>query len=81
MSAFKHRLISRCWIIGFAILLASSVFAVEDIITPEAHFGYHPGTDRMMFDYEELVNYLEKLDAASDRLKMIEIGKSPEGHR
>ena len=49
------------------------------IETPEKHFGYKPGTDRMLLDYEELISYLQKLDAASSRLKMVEIGKSPLG--
>jgi hypothetical protein len=33
----------------------------------------------MLFDYEELISYLQKLDAASDRLKLVEIGRSPLG--
>jgi len=49
------------------------------MITPEAHFGFKPGADRMMFDYEELISYLQKLDAASPRLKLVEIGRSPQG--
>ena len=49
------------------------------IETPEKQFGYKPGTDRMLLDYEELISYLQKLDAASSRLKMVEIGKSPLG--
>lgn len=49
------------------------------IETPEKQFGYKPGTDRMLLDYEELIGYLQKLDAASSRLKMVEIGKSPLG--
>jgi len=49
------------------------------IEAPEKHFSYKPGTDRMLLDYEELISYLQKLDAASSRLKMVEIGKSPLG--
>ncbi len=33
----------------------------------------------MLFDYEELIGYFQKLDAASDRLLMKEIGHTPEG--
>jgi hypothetical protein len=49
------------------------------IETPEQYFGFTPGTDRMLFDYEELIAYLQKVDAASPRLEMREIGASPEG--
>ncbi|MDZ7317945.1 MAG: M14 family metallopeptidase [candidate division KSB1 bacterium] len=51
----------------------------SEIPTPEQHFGFKPGTDRMLFNYEELISYLQKLDAASPRLKMMEIGHSPLG--
>ena len=48
-----------------------------EIIKPEKHFGFKPGTDRMLFTYEELITYLQKLDSLSPRLKLVEIGKSP----
>ncbi len=51
----------------------------QPIMTPEQHFGFKPGINRMLFDYEELISYLQKLDSASPRLKMVEIGKSPMG--
>jgi len=50
-----------------------------DIVTPESFFGFQPGSDRMLFTYEELISYLEKVDAISPRLKLVEIGNSPQG--
>jgi len=47
------------------------------IPTPEEHFGFVPGTDRMLFDYENLIQYFQKLDEASDRLQLFEFGRSP----
>ncbi|MBI4720193.1 MAG: hypothetical protein HY770_03000, partial [Chitinivibrionia bacterium] len=47
--------------------------------TPEHFFGFKPGADRMLFDYEALIAYLQKLDAASARVKLVEIGASPQG--
>jgi len=46
---------------------------------PSEYFGFQPGSDRNLFTYEELIAYLQKLDDASARLKMVEIGNSPEG--
>lgn len=51
----------------------------NDLVTPESYFGFQPGSDRMLFTYEELIAYLEKADAMSPRLKLVEIGKSPQG--
>ncbi len=46
---------------------------------PEDFFGFVPGSDRNLFTYEQLISYLQKLDASSDKLEMREIGKSPMG--
>lgn len=61
-----------------ALLLSSLSFAAT-IEPPAEYFGFTPGADRMLFDYEQLIAYLEKVDAASARLKLREIGTSPEG--
>lgn len=53
----------------------------NEIEKPEKHFGFKPGTDRKLIDYEELINYLQKLDTSSPRLKLVEIGKSPMGKK
>jgi len=46
---------------------------------PADYFGFQPGSDRNLFTYEQLIAYLQELDKTSDRLKMLEIGKSPMG--
>ncbi len=46
---------------------------------PADYFGFEPGSDRNLLTYEELITYLQDLDAASERLKMLEIGTSPQG--
>ncbi|MDH7512086.1 MAG: M14 family metallopeptidase [Clostridiales bacterium] len=58
---------------------ATAAQSSQTVLTPAEHFGFKPGADRMLFTYEELISYLQKLDAASPRLKMIEIGKSQLG--
>lgn len=64
-----------------AMFIVSCVFPQEagKLITPKKHFGFTPGDDRMLFDYEDMISYLTKLDVASPKMKMIEIGKSPMG--
>ena len=41
-----------------------------ELVTPEAHFGFKPGTDRMLLDYDQLIGYLQKLTSASPRMKL-----------
>jgi len=47
--------------------------------SPEKHFGFKPGSDKMLFGYDALVGYLQKLDASSPRLKLLSIGNTPLG--
>ena len=51
----------------------------SQITAPDAHFGFQPGTDGNLFNYESLIDYLQKLDDASSKLKLVNIGKSPLG--
>ena len=51
----------------------------QAVVTPADFFGFQPGTDRELFTYEKLIDYLNMLDTGSDRLKLVEIGQSPMG--
>jgi hypothetical protein len=53
--------------------------AQEKVLSPEEFFGFKPGTNRELINYEKLIEYLNIIDLKSDRVKMIEIGKSPFG--
>ncbi|MGQ9673071.1 MAG: M14 family zinc carboxypeptidase [Candidatus Aminicenantales bacterium] len=72
-------LLSLSLLLGGSSSSATASRPSQVLLTPAEHFGFKPGADGMLFDYEELISYLEKLDAASPRLKMVEIGKSPLG--
>jgi len=56
-----------------------SANAQEKAPLPSDYFGYEPGSDRKLFTYEELISYMQKLDQASDRIAMEQIGSSPMG--
>jgi hypothetical protein len=49
------------------------------IPTPKEHFGFTPGDDRMMFKYEDLISYIEKLAQASPMVHMEEAGQTELG--
>jgi len=67
----------------FAVLLSLNITAQNSaaIQKPEKYFGFKPGTDRMLIDYEQLISYLQKVDKASSRIKLVEIGESPLGKK
>jgi len=46
---------------------------------PEDVLGFRPGDDRKLANWQTIVEYFQKLDAASDRVKFEEIGKTTLG--
>ncbi len=65
---------------GFVFLLTLSVFAQTKIPAPVDVLGFTPGDDRKLASWNQVVDYFKKLDAASDRVKFEEIGKSTDGN-
>lgn len=53
----------------------------KQIDIPEEFFGFKPGADRSLFNYDPLIEYLQKVAKISPRVKMIEIGESPMGKK
>ncbi len=60
-------------------IFCTDVAIGQSIQTPQKFFGFQPGSDRNLFDYEKLIDYFLILDQSSPRLVMKEIGTSPEG--
>jgi hypothetical protein len=61
------------------LALHCSLHISAQVPAPKDFFGFEPGSDRELFDYEQLITYLQKLDEASGMVKMVEIGSSPMG--
>jgi hypothetical protein len=49
------------------------------VTTPKAQFGFDIGADYQLATYRQMADYWRKLDAESDRLSLVEIGKTAEG--
>jgi hypothetical protein len=81
MKTFVCKFIFLFLIILIFICPLNTVMAQSnpEIQKPETFFGFQPGSDRNLFTYEKLIEYLKTLDAASPRLTMQEMGKSPMG--
>ncbi len=47
--------------------------------TPDSVLGFRPGADYKLATYEDVVGYFQQLDAASDRMMMVEAGTSTQG--
>jgi hypothetical protein len=61
------------------LLLAASAATAQTITTPKQHFGFNIGDDYQLATYTQLVEYWKRLDRESDRMKVVEIGRTAEG--
>ncbi|MDT8393370.1 MAG: hypothetical protein RQ761_05975 [Bacteroidales bacterium] len=60
-------------------IIAFTDAVAQELIKPAEYFGFEPGSDRMLFNYGTLIDYLKELEKASDRIRMEQIGSSPMG--
>src|SRR5262245_33796901 len=73
----------------FAILLVAGPVALSSqtqtrtasgvIPTPKSVLGFEPGADYKLATYDQVVSYFKKVDAASDRVRLVEAGKTSQG--
>ncbi len=70
-------------LIGFVVwAVAGSCAGAQPSVaapTPDGVLGFTPGADRQLMDYEQLIDYLHLLAAASDRVELREVGSTPLG--
>ena len=75
---------SRVFAVALSVLgpaFPGVMAAQRTIPTPESVLGYPVGADYKMATYEESIRYFQALAASSDRIKLIEVGKTSEGRR
>jgi murein tripeptide amidase MpaA len=64
----------------FALLMPLvTAVAQTNITSPEQAFGFKPGTDRKLADWNQLTAYFKTLSSQSDRIHYDELGKTTEG--
>ena len=49
--------------------------------TPEAHFGFRMGADRQLAAADAIERYFELVAARSDRVRIVDLGPTTDGHR
>ncbi|MHC1705374.1 MAG: M14 family metallopeptidase [Tenuifilaceae bacterium] len=67
--------------IGLLLVLSFFITGIfsQNITKPEDFFGFKPGADGMLFNYDKLIEYLKIVDNQSDKVSMVEIGVSTFG--
>ncbi len=62
------------------LLSVLRVEAQKTITSPEDFFGFQMGADRELARWDKIVEYFYQLEKESDRLKVVNMGPSSEGH-
>jgi hypothetical protein len=66
-----------------ALLLAAGASGLSSaqapVPTPASVIGWEPCADHKLATYEQIAEYFRRLDAASDRMRLFEIGQTAEG--
>ena len=75
MKPFLARALALC-----AILSLPSATAAQ-VSSPDAHFGFRLGTDRRLASADAIERYFTLVAAESDRVTLIDLGATTEGHR
>jgi len=71
-------MLRRVALVAFALVTAFA-FSQRGVTPPLKFFGHAIGEDYWLANYKQLSDYLAKVDAESDRVKVISIGKTEEG--
>src|SRR5438128_363097 len=64
---------------GAALLAAHPAQAQRRITTPLQQFGHNIGDDYFLANYEQMIDYWQKLARESNRMKLVKIGSTAEG--
>ncbi len=67
------------WAIPCAAQVAEAVNPSPSVPTPESVLGHKPGDDFYLANYDESRAYFQKLAASSNRVKLINVGKTTRG--
>ena len=70
-----HCMAKRVWLL-FLVVAALCRAAVP---TPAEHLGFTPGDDHKLADFSQIRSYFQKLAEASERIRLVEFGKSSHG--
>src|SRR5262247_3881132 len=75
----RNQFICSLFALALCLLTTATALAQNKLTSPKDHFGFNIGDDYQLANYTQYEAYIKKLDQESDRMKVIEMGKSAEG--
>jgi hypothetical protein len=78
-SSIFHYTAKRAICVALFSIFSVFTIAAQTVPSPKTVLGFHPTDDKTIADWTQISNYFAKLDAASDKVKVEEIGKTTLG--
>jgi hypothetical protein len=78
----SHRLASVLMVLALGISSTPALIGQTTpaaLPTPEQFFGFQMGADRKLANWDKLLSYYQTLAKSSNKMKLVELGKSSEG--
>ena len=66
-------------VLALAFVVQFAASAQSPVPTPESVIGFKPGTEFKLANYDQTIQYFQRLDAASDKLTLVPMGTSTQG--
>ncbi len=79
MSAPRRRAVAVALTMIAVVAAVPSAQQALNVSTPKQFFGFNIGDDYQLATYTQLTAFWQKLDKESDRMRVVEIGKTAEG--
>src|SRR5881296_2056022 len=76
---FKKLIALIAFAVAAAVVAPQAQTKTPKLTSPKEQFGHDIGDDYFLVNYTQYVEYLHKLDKESDRMTVVEIGKTEEG--
>ena len=75
----RYRQLPAAIVFATAIALLPSTVSAQKVTSPKEQFGFNIGDDYKLANYTQFETYFRKLAKESNRMKLVEIGKTAEG--
>ena len=66
-------------VVWISVVLAGAAGAADTVPSPDEVLGFRVGADRQLADWTQIVDYFRRLDAASPRVRVDEVGQTTGG--
>jgi len=76
---FKKAPVATAFLVVLLAATSAPLKAQKHITTPREQFGHDIGEDYFLVNYAQMTAYWKKLDQESDRMTMVDVGKTAEG--